>query len=314
MPAVSPPAPEPPTARSGRVALAGTPLGGIALIAIATLVFAAQDAVTKNLTTSLPIAQIVCVRFTAFFVFALLFAHRHGGIGAAARSARPRLQVLRCLLMCGEIALFAFALRFLGIAEIHALFSCFPLVVAALSVPILGERVGWRRWSAVLVGLMGTLLILRPGSAVFEVYALLPLLCALIYALYNLLTRQVSRSDSFATSLVYFGGVGTLVSLPLAVTQWQSPTADTALLLVALCVTSVSAHLMLIKALEWTEAVVLQPFQYLILPWAMVLGYVLHGETLDAPTLLGAAIVVSSGVYVAWREWRLASGPTASGV
>jgi len=307
-PTVEPPAASP-AASPDRLPIGGsrrdaTPLTGILLMSIATLIFAAQDATTKELTATLPIAQIVFVRFTAFFLFALVFAHRSGGIGAAVRSARLSRQVLRCLLMCSEIALFALALRHLGLAEIHALFSCFPLVVAALSVPMLGERVGWRRWLAVIVGLIGTLLILRPGSQVFDPWALVPLVCAVIYALYNLLTRQVSRHDRFSTSLVYFGAVGMLASLPFALLQWQSPTWREGLFLAALCLSSICAHLMLIKALELTEAVVLQPFHYLILPWAMLLGVFLYGERLEAATLAGSAIVVGSGVYVAWREYR----------
>ena len=283
---------------------AAPPLTGITLMALATLIFAVQDATTKTLTVTLPVGQIVFVRFAAFFLFALLFAHRGDGIRVAARSAAPARQVVRCLLMCSEIALFVFALRILGLAEIHALFSCFPLIVAALSVPMLGERVGWRRWLAVIVGLIGTLLILRPGSAVFDPYALIPLVCAVIYALYNLLTRQVSRHDRFSTSLLYFGAVGMLASLPFALLGWQAPTSHEWLFLGALCLTSISAHLMLIKALELTEAVVLQPFHYLILPWAMLIGVFVYGERLDAATLAGAAIVVGSGVYVAWREYR----------
>ena len=290
----------------------GSPLGGIALMTLSTAVFAAQDAVTKTLTATLPVGQIVCVRFAFFLAFACLLASRQGGVRRAFRSAVPGRQLLRCLLMCSEIALFAYALRFLGLAEIHALFACFPLVVAALSVPVLGERVGPRRWFAVLAGLAGTLIILRPGSAVFDAHALLPLVCAVIYALYNLLTRQVSRHDPFATSLVYFGLVGTCASLPFALAAWQGVTPREAALLLALCGLSVLGHAMLIKALQLTEAVVLQPFHYLVLPWAMILGTTLFGETLDAATIAGSLIVVGSGIYVAWREFVLSRTSTPS--
>ena len=279
-------------------------LAGIGLMCVATLIFSAQDAITKQLSTQLPIAQIVFVRFAAFLVFALVFAWSTSG-GLALRSRVPRVQLLRCLAMCSEIALFAYGLRFLGMAEMHALFACFPLFVAALSVPLLGETVGWRRWMAVGVGFVGTLIILRPGADVFDPLALIPLVCAVIYAVYTLLTRRVSRSDSFATSLVYFGLVGTVAAGSVAVWQWQPVQGQAMWLLGALCLTSVTAHMMLIKALQLTEAVVLQPFHYLVLPWAMIIGYLVYQERLDALTLLGAAIVVGSGVYVAWREYRL---------
>lgn len=272
---------------------------------LATFIFAVQDAITKTLTTDLPVSQIVFVRFTAFACMALVIAHRSVGLKAAFLSAVPLLQLSRCLLMCAEIALFAYALRFLGVGQIHALFAIFPLFVAALSVPLLKEAVGWRRWLAVTVGFAGTLIIVRPGTAVFDPYALLPLLGALLYALYNLLTRRVSKQDSYTTSLVYFGVVGAVASGVFAIGQWQEISDTAAQLLAILCVTSIVAHMMLIKALQLTEAVVLQPFQYLILPWAIGLGYVFFDESLDAYTLIGAAIVVSSGVYVAYREYQL---------
>ena len=271
----------------------------------ATFIFALQDIITKSLTTQLPVAQIVFVRFTAFAMMALLIAYRDVGIRAAFASKVPRWQLARCLLMCAEIALFAYALRFLGVAQIHALFACFPLFVAALSVPMLKEAVGWRRWLAVVIGLAGTLVILRPGTAIFDPHALLPLGGAVLYALYNLLTRRVSKHDSYATSLVYFGVVGAVASGLFAVAQWQPINAETAQQLAYLCATSIVAHMMLMKALQLTEAVVLQPFQYLILPWAILLGYLIFDETLDVITLTGAAIVVSSGVYVAYREFYL---------
>lgn len=280
-----------------------SPVTGISLMVAATFIFASQDAITKSLTVQLPVSQIVFIRFSAFAIMALLVAHRECGIRVAIRSVVPLNQLIRCLLMCVEIALFAYALRFLGVAEIHALFACFPLFVAALSVPLLNEAVGWRRWVAVVLGFLGTLIILRPGTSVFNLYALLPLFGALLYALYNLLTRKVSRHDSFTTSLVYFGVVGAVSSGIFAIGQWESFNSNTAWLLLALCVTSVVAHIMLIKALQLTEAVVLQPFQYLILPWAILIGYVVYGESLDSMTLLGASIVVGSGVYVAYREY-----------
>lgn len=280
-------------------------MAGISVMVLATFVFALQDTITKTLTVDLPVAQIVFVRFTAFAIMALIIAHREVGLRAAFASSAPAVQLLRCLIMCAEIALFAYALRFLGIAQMHALFACFPLFVAALSVPLLKEAVGWRRWLAVVIGFAGTLIILRPGTTVFDPYALLPLACAVLYALYNLLTRRVSRQDSYATSLVYFGVVGAVASGVFVIGNWQEVSSESARQLGYLCVASIIAHMMLMKALQLTEAVVLQPFQYLVLPWAMVMGYLIFGETLDAMTLIGAAVVVGSGVFVAWREYQL---------
>jgi len=293
-----------------------SPLFGIGLLLVATVLFAWQDVFTKQLTASVSVTQIMLVRFVAFALFALIYAHRRCGIAVAARSMLPRLQVIRCLLMCTEIGLFAYAIQFLGVAEIHAIFSCFPLVVTALSVFMLAEQVGWRRWLAVLIGFVGTLIIVQPGTGVFNPAALLALVCVLMYSLYNILTRKVSRQDSFETSLLYFGVVGLIASIVAVYGRWQTPDANTLLLLGGICITSVTAHMLLIKALEVTSAVVLQPFNYFILVWAIVLGYVVFGEVLALHQVIGASIVVASGLYVGVREYlisrqRAVRAPTA---
>jgi len=280
-----------------------TPLLGISLLLIATVLFAAQDVITKQLTSHISVTQILVVRFGAFALFALIYAYRKVGVSIALNSHRPKTQVVRCLIMCTEIGLFAYAVQFLGIAEIHAIFSCFPLVVTALSVPMLGEQVGWRRWLAVLIGFVGTLIIVQPGTGVFNPAALLALVCVLMYSFYNILTRQVSKQDSFETSLVYFGIVGFAASLIAVIGRWQTPDTYSMLLLVGICITSVSAHMLLIKALEVTSAVVLQPFNYFILVWAIVLGYLVFGEVLAMHEVIGASIVVASGLYVGLREY-----------
>jgi len=293
-------------------ALQRSNLHGILLLVIATLVFALQDAVTKQLTFALPVAQIVFVRFTAFTALALVIVLMRMPLRTAFRSRVPLLQIGRCLLMCAEITVFTFALRYIGLAEIHAIFSCFPLFIVALSVPILGETVGWRRWSAVSVGFFGTLIILRPGTGVFEPVAVVAVICALIYALYNLLTRLVSRHDRFETSLLYFGLVGMAAMALPAFLAWQPVTGQTAWLLAAVCLCSVTAHLLLIKSLELAEANVLQPFNYLILVWAMLAGWLFYGEVLDAAAVVGATLVVASGLYVGFREARAAASKQAT--
>ncbi len=281
-------------------------LTGIMLLIIATFVFAVMDAFTKQLTHLVPISQILFVRFLAFTAMALVIASTRTGVRSALRSAVPYRQVFRVLIMSFEIGLFAYGIRFLGLAEIHAVLACFPLIITALSVPMLSESVGWRRWAAVSCGFVGTLIILQPGSQIFNPYALIPLACAFLYALYNLLTRQVSRHDRFETSLLYFGLIGLLGSSAIALFQWQAVTANAAWLLLAVSITSVIAHLLLIKSLELAAAVVLQPFNYLILVWAILLAYLIFGETLSGVEILGVAIVVGSGIYIGYREYALA--------
>jgi drug/metabolite transporter (DMT)-like permease len=278
---------------------------GIVLLILATLLFACQDAITKHLTQTLEVAQIINVRFFFFSLFAIVFAMRKNGLRAAINSSAPGLQIFRGLLICCEIALFAYTLRYIGLAELHTIFACFPLIVTLLSVPILGETVGWRRGLAVFVGFLGTVIIIDPGAGVFSSFAIIGLSCAFMFALYNLITRKVSKVDSFETSLLYFGVVGFLASLLVVPFYWQPPNQIEIFWLLTISVTGIMGHLLLIKALQLTQAVILQPFNYFALLWATGIGYVVYDEILAVQTLAGAALVVASGVFIGYREYKL---------
>lgn len=278
---------------------------GIAALVGATLFFAGQDAITKHLTETVPIAQIIFVRFFFFSIFALLFAARSIGIRRAFVSHSPALQILRGLLIVGEIALFAWCLRFMGLAEMHAIFASFPLVITVLSIPILGEKVGWRRWMAVSLGFTGTLIIIQPGPEGFNRYAVFVLICVVMFSVYNLLTRKVSRHDHFETSLLYFGVVGfvmTLIAIPFF---WQPVNTHETIWLLIISVTGIIGHLLLIKSLQLAPAVILQPFNYFVLVWAIGIGYFVYQEVLGPTELIGAALVVLSGIYIARREYTV---------
>ncbi len=178
----------------------------------------------------------------------------------------------------------------------------FPLIITALSPWILGEQVGWRRWIAVCVGFIGTVFIISPGSVTFNRYSLMALACAFMFAFYNLLTRKAARTDSSESTLLYTGLVGLVVSIPLALINWQ-PVPDEAIgWLVALCFCSVFSHLCNIQALKWAPAVTLQPFNYLVLPWAIFIGFVMFAERIPAHQYIGAALIGASGLYVAYRQ------------
>jgi drug/metabolite transporter (DMT)-like permease len=171
---------------------------------------------------------------------------------------------------------------------------------------MLGEQVGWRRWLAVSIGFIGTLIIIQPGSGVFSPFAMTALACALMFAIYNIITRKVSRQDSLETSLLYFGVVGFLVTLLAVPFFWQPMSNSEILWLLMISIISIFSHLLLIKSLELAPAVILQPFNYFILVWAMVIGYSFYGEILDTTTLIGAVLVIGSGVYIARREYLVA--------
>jgi len=277
-------------------------LRGMLVCLTALALFACQDAFTKILARDYAVTQFLLVRFWAFAAFATVFAAWRCGLRTALRSARPRLQLVRCVIVVVEIGLFAFALRSLGLAEIHAISATFPLIATALAGPVLGEPVGWRRRVAVAVGFAGALIIIRPGSGVFHGAALIALAAAAMFATYNILTRLVSRSDRFETSLLYLAWVGAIGTTPFGLAAWRAPDAAAWVMMGLLAVSGIVGHLLFIKALELTPASLLQPLNYSLLVWATLIGFVVFGELPDAWTVIGAAVIVGSGLYAMFRE------------
>lgn len=279
-----------------------TPLGYLFAFTAFT-VFAFQDGISKHLGESYSPAVVAVVRYWAFAAFALFLALRSGGgLKTAVRTQRPILQILRGLLLSGQILISVAAFHYAGLAQSQAIFASAPIFVALLSVPLLGEKVGWRRWTAIGVGLCGVVLILSPGPTGFNGYVILPLMCAVFGAVYGILTRLVSRVDQPVTSFFYMCMVGFVCTnaiapaffTPIAVKDWGW--------MLALCCTGIIGHFSLIKAYDKLSAVVLQPIAY----WQLVLGsgiaVVVFGETLRFNMILGSVIVVAAGIFTVWRE------------
>ena len=276
---------------------------GIWLMIATTLVFAAQDGISRHLGSQYPVTMVVMVRFWAFGLFVLLLAARsEGGLRAATKSAFPWVQLFRGVILVAEIAVMLVAFVKLGLIEAHAVFTCYPLLVAALSGPILGEKVGWRRWSAILVGFAGVLIILQPGFGVFSPWALVPLLSAAMFAVYGLLTRYVARKDSASVSFFYTGVVGAVAMTPFGLMHWTWMTPADWGWMAVLCCTAVGSHWLLIKSYAVAEASAIQPFAYLQLVWASGIGLLVFGETLRINVAIGAGIVVAAGVFTLWRQ------------
>jgi drug/metabolite transporter (DMT)-like permease len=276
---------------------------GIWLMIATTLVFAAQDALSRHLGANYPVAMVVMLRFWFFAVFVMAMAARsEGGLRAATRSAYPWAQLARGLLLVTEIAVIVVAFVKLGLIETHAVFTCSPLLVAALSGPILGEKVGWRRWTAILVGFVGVLIILKPGFGVFSPWALLPLASATMFAVYGLLTRFVARKDSASVSFFWTGIVGAIAVTPFGLSYWTPMTPVDWGWMALLCCAAALSHWLLIKAYAVAEASAIQPFAYLQLVWVSGIGLVLFGETLRINVAVGAGIVVAAGIFTLWRQ------------
>lgn len=186
--------------------------------------------------------------------------------------------------------------------EAHAVFASYPLLIAALSGPVLGEHVGWRRWVAIGVGFIGVLVILQPGLGVFKPEAMVPLIAALMFALYGLITRYAARLDSAATSFFWTGTVGAVAMTAVGLWFWEPMSGPDWVWMGALCVTGALGHYTLIKCYEVAEASAVQPFAYLQLVFASMIGIAVFSETIRANVALGAGIVVAAGLFTLWRQ------------
>ena len=278
---------------------------GILLMIATTFVFAVQDGISRHLAADYNVLMVVMIRYWFFAAFVIaLSARKRGGLRAVVRSRYPLLQGLRGVLLAAEICVMVAGFVLLGLVESHAVFAAYPLMIAALSGPILGEAVGWRRWAAIGVGFLGILIILQPGLGVFQPAAVIPLIAAGMFAVYGLLTRFVGREDSAATSFFYTGTVGSVAMTAVGIWFWEPMSGPDWIWMGLLCMTGALGHYLLIRAYEVAEASAVQPFAYFQLPFASTVGVVVFGESLALNVVLGAGIIVSAGLFTLWREQR----------
>jgi drug/metabolite transporter (DMT)-like permease len=276
---------------------------GIALMVASCAIFAVQDALSRHLAEAANVYMVVMVRYWFFAAFVVALGRAQAGsVRAAAATSQPLLQTFRGLLLAAEICVTVYAFTLLGIAQSHAIFAASPLLIAALSGPVLGEKVGWRRWAAIGVGFLGILVILRPGVAVFDAGALVALLGAFMFALYSLLTRLAARRDGAATSFFWTGVVGALAMTAVGAFHWEPLSGPDWAMMGVLCLTGASGHFLVIKCYEVAEASTVQPFAYLQLVLSSATGILVFDETLHATTVIGAGIVVAAGLFTLWRE------------
>jgi len=261
-----------------------------------------QDGISRILAAEYNVLMVVMIRYWFFALFVIAIAARKpGGLRRVAASKAPLLQVFRGVLLALEICVMVLAFVLIGLIESHAVFACYPLLVAALSGPVLGEQVGWRRWAAIGVGFMGVLIILQPGGGIFQIEALVPFVSALMFAVYGLATRYAARHDNSATSFFYTGVVGGVVMSCIGIWFWEPMAPKDWLWMATLCVTGALGHWLLIKVYEVAEASAVQPFAYLQLVFAASLGFIAFNETLRTNVAIGAALVVAAGVFALLR-------------
>lgn len=289
------------------------PMRGIPLLLASISLFSVSDALAKKLGETLPAVELAFLRYATFLAIALIPFARRGG-AARLRSRAPGLQVLRGLGVVGSAILFIMALQHLPLADATAINFVSPAFVTVLSVVFLGERVGWRRWTALAVGMLGMVIILRPGSEVFTLAALLPVLSSAGWASAVVVTRRIGTLDPPETTLVWTAGVGLVVVTlllpammlfgvtPVLPSLWQIGLG----LLIGLF--SSAAQFLVVLAYRAAPASVLAPFSYTQLLTSGLLGVLVFGHVPDGWTFLGAAVIAASGLYTAHRERVRARG------
>ncbi len=277
---------------------------GIGLTILSVLIFGLQDAASKVLVQTWSPFQITMMRFWAFGLFSLIMVTRQAPLRQAFRSEMPGWQLLRGAVLTFEIWFFAMAVRSVPLGELHSIILLYPLLVTLLAIPVLGERVGPWRIGAVLTGFIGALVILRPGGLPLTGDVGFALAAAGSNALYLVLTRKVAQADTTSTSMVYAGVTGMVLMTLVGVWFWAPMDGAGLLLLSFVIVTTIAAHMLMMIALKLAQASILQPFNYLMLPWAAFLSMVIFGHVIDAISLVGAMIIVGSGLIVWVRERR----------
>jgi drug/metabolite transporter (DMT)-like permease len=247
--------------------------------------------------------MIVMIRYWVFAAFVILLAlRRPEGVRAAISSTRLGAHFLRSVLLTAEIVLIVWGYTKIGLIESHAIFAICPLLVVALSGPVLGERLSWQRWAAVGAGVIGVLIILRPSSGVFSPWALLPLGAAILFATYSVLTRLTTRGEPSFPSFFWPGVLGAAIMTVVGFGQWEQVALFDWPLIVLYSGISVFSHWLLLKCYQVAEASSVQPFAYFQIVFVSIIGITIYGEVLKANVVLGAALVVVAGIYALWLE------------
>lgn len=279
-------------------------LKGIALMAAAIVIFALLDGLAKFVMQTLPPPVAVFFRYFIALLLSMAIIERTGR-PAVLVSRHPGWQVIRGLTLLASTYLNFAAITYLQLAQTAAISFTIPLWVCALSVPLLGEHVGFRRWAAVLIGFLGVLVIMRPGTMGFHWAMFLSLAAAFCGSIYNIATRKVGGRDRTETSLFYVGLVGALVAaLPLP-WYWQMPEGIQWPILLAMGLAGGFGHFLLIQAHRLAPASMLAPFVYTQIVWMILIGLILFHDVPEMWTIIGAAIVIASGLVVFARERAL---------
>ena len=266
----------------------------------AVFLFTVMDAIAKQLTKEVGLIQTIWVRYTgqALLVFLIVLPR----LREVAKSQYPKLQLLRSVVLMAATCLFFLSISKIGLAEATAIMDINPVLITLGAFLFLGEKIGPRRILGIIASMIGALFIIRPGTDVFTVYAVLPLVAAVCYTTYNLTTRFVGNRESPWTSLLYSALFGAVVFSCMVPFFWQPVSLFSAGLMVLLSLCGTFSQLFLIRALAIGEASLLAPFAYVGLIYATIWGLVFFGEFPDEWSIIGAIIIAISGFYVWYRD------------
>ena len=281
---------------------------GIVLMVLTVLTFSTQDGFSRLLAGNYNTLMVVMVRYWVFGAFVMVLAlRRPEGFRAAVTSKRPGIELLRAMLLVAEVCIIVYGYTLIGLINSHAVFAVCPLLIVALSGPVLGERISWQRWAAVGAGCLGVLVILRPGGEVFSWAALLPLISALMFATYSVLTRLTTRDAPSFPSFFWPPVIGAVVMTVIGLPFWEMVTPRDALFLLIYGLLSVLSNWLLQKTYETAEASRVQPFAYLQIVFTAGIGMVFFGEELHLQVVVGVVIVVLAGIYALIQQRRQAA-------
>ena len=278
---------------------------GISLMVVTTFMFSTMDGVSKYLAETNNVFTLVTFRYwfiALIMIISCIFIKNSFEI--IIKTKQPYVQFSRGLILSLNNCLVVYTFTLLGLVETHAIIACYPLIVAGLSVPFLGERFGWRRWTAILTGFIGVLIIVRPGSSVISEGSIFAIIGAVMFAVYLILTRYVSRLDTAVTSFFWTGIGGTVTMTVISFFIWEPIPQKDFLWLLTMCTLSSGSHFLMVKTLQVAEASVIQPFSYLQLVFGSIIGVMIFSESIDLMIIVGVTIVIGSGLFTTWREHK----------
>ena len=277
---------------------------GIGLMVVTTFMFSTMDGVSRYLAENNNVFTLVTMRYWFIaIVIAITCLFVKDSFQKVLYTKQPFTQFSRGLILSLNNCLVVYTFTLLGLVETHAIIACYPLIVAGLSVPFLGEKFGWRRWTAIFIGFVGVIIILRPTTNVISEGAIYALVAAIMFAVYLILTRYVSRLDKAITSFFWAGIGGSVTMTIISFFIWEDILKEDLLWLLIMCLLSASSHFMMVKTLQVAEASVIQPFSYLQLVFGSIIGVTIFSESIDLMIVVGVTIVIGAGLFTAWREY-----------